>query len=123
MSIYIHILRLQQVVAFEGFARISIGRWVCFVEKLSRSASDWRQLEFPSPNDGCLATTVTHEDVDAATVLFTLSFPPQPRELDLAGEEADEARGEVYPLVSRQGADAEADRAEGRRHLLPTNQT
>jgi hypothetical protein len=67
--------------------------------------------------------TLTHEDVDAATVLFTLSFPPQPRELDLAGEEADEARGEGYPLVSPQGADAEADRAEGRRHLLPTNQT
>jgi hypothetical protein len=51
-----HILRLQQVVAFEGLTRISSGRWVCFVEKLSRSPSDWRQLEFPSPNCGCLAT-------------------------------------------------------------------
>jgi hypothetical protein len=29
---------------------------VCFVEKLSRSPSDWRQLEFPPPNGGRLAT-------------------------------------------------------------------
>jgi hypothetical protein len=41
LSLYIHIYRWQQVVAFEGFARISSGRWVCFVEKLSRSPSDW----------------------------------------------------------------------------------
>ena len=51
-----HVLRWQQVVAFEGFARIGSGRWVCFVEKLSRSPSDWRQLEFPSPIGGCLTT-------------------------------------------------------------------
>jgi hypothetical protein len=63
LSRSMHILRWQHVVAFEGFARTGSGRWACFVEKLSRSPSDWRQLESPSPSGGCLATLAPRQAV------------------------------------------------------------